>query len=499
MIDRRAAGILLHPTSLPGRWGIGDLGVGATAFLTWLAASGQAIWQVLPLGPTAEFNSPYGSPSAFAGNPLLIAPEELLEEGFLPAAALKDGPELPADRVDFGAVVPFKEAVLRRSWQHFNRHAPPLLRDELEAFRNDPANAGWLPDWTLFCALKERHGGREWQRWDRELRLRRPEAIAGARAELDEEVRYHAYRQFLFFRQWDRVRAEAHRRGVAIMGDVPIYVALDSADVWANQRYFTLDDEGRPTAVAGVPPDYFSATGQRWGNPLYRWDRLAADGFGWWVERMRMAFRLTDIVRVDHFRGFAGYWEVPASEPTAIHGRWVSGPGQRLFAALRAALGDLRIVAEDLGVITPDVCELRDTLGYPGMKVMQFGFSELDSEHLPHRWRSDLVAYTGTHDNDTTAGWFRSAPPEEQRRALAYLGAEPATIPWEMLRALLTSVAGLAIAPLQDVFGLGTAARMNLPGRAGGNWEWRARREWFTPEVAARLRDLAALTGRLRQ
>jgi 4-alpha-glucanotransferase len=372
-----------------------------------------------------------------------------------------------------------------------------LERDALEAFAAEPAQAPWLADWALFSALKEHHGGSEWQRWDPELRARRPAALAAARAALADEVGYQRFVQFAFFRQWGRLREEARRRGVALLGDMPIYVALDGADAWANQHLFSLDADGRATAVAGVPPDYFSATGQLWGNPLYRWDRVEAEGFAWWVERLRMAFRLADVVRIDHFRGFAGYWEIPAGERTAVNGRWAPGPGARLFAAVRAALGEVPIVAEDLGVITPDVVELRDAFAFPGMKVMQFGFDSVDSEHLPHRWESRLVAYTGTHDNDTTRGWFEHAGAQARRRALAYLGGGAESIAWSMVRALHTSRADTAVAPLQDVAGLGGEARMNLPGRAGGNWSWRARREVFTRELAGRLRELAELSGRV--
>jgi len=496
-MTRRRAGILLHPTSLPSRFGIGDLGAGASAFLTWAAAAGQTVWQMLPLGPTTDFNSPYQCLSAFAGSPMLIAPSELLADGFLPASALKGTPKFPEEHVDFGAVVPWKEALLRRSWQHFRRFAPPLVRGELEAFRGDPAQAGWLEDWSLFSAIKARSGGKAWQEWDVELRDRQPEALTAVRKELAEEVEFHCFVQFLFFRQWDRVKAEAGRRGVTLFGDIPIYVALDSADVWANPHYFTLEANGEPTAVAGVPPDYFSATGQLWGNPIYRWDRLESDGFSWWIDRLRMAFRLTDMVRIDHFRGFAGFWEVPASEQTAVNGRWAPGPGAKLFVAIRKALGDVAIVAEDLGVITPDVVELRTSQGFPGMRVMQFGFGEINSEHLPHRWDPSTVAYTGTHDNDTSRGWFEKAPVLERRRALAYLGATPESVHWGMLRAAYASVADVAIVPVQDVFGLGSDTRMNFPGKAAGNWGWRARRESFTPDVAARLRELAELTGRV--
>jgi len=498
-MTRRRAGVLLHPTSLPSRFGIGDLGAGASAFLTWAAAAGQTIWQTLPLGPTTDFNSPYQCLSAFAGNPMLIAPSELVADGFLPAAALKGVPKFPEDRIDFGAVVPWKEGLLRRAWQHFRRFAPPLVRDELGAFRRDPAQAGWLDDWALFSAIKARSGGKAWQQWDAPLRDRDVEALATARAELADELEYHCFVQFLFFRQWERVRAEADRLGVTLFGDIPIYVALDSADVWANPRYFDLDESGEPIVVAGVPPDYFSATGQLWGNPIYRWDRLADDGFSWWVERLRMAFRLTGIVRIDHFRGFAGYWEVPASETTAVKGRWAPAPGAALFAAIRRALGDVAVVAEDLGVITPDVVELRTANNFPGMRVLQFGFGDVDGDHLPHRWERAIVGYTGTHDNDTTRGWFEKAPAIERRRALAYLGGTPETIHWSMMRAVHASVADTAVVPLQDVFGLGNEARMNLPGKAGGNWGWRARRESFTPDVAARLRELTELTGRSRR
>ncbi|MFH1177470.1 MAG: 4-alpha-glucanotransferase [Acidobacteriota bacterium] len=492
----RVAGLIAHPTSLPSHFGIGDFGAGTTGFLAWAAAAGQSVWQILPLGPTTDSNSPYGCLSTFAGNPLLISPTELLEDGLLPPSALKMLPDFPADRVDFAPVIAFKQALLRKSWQHFRRHAPPLARLELEGFVSDAAQQCWLADWSLFMVLKDAHGGAPWQAWERDLRQREPAALATARAELADEVAYHTFIQFLFFRQWRRLRDEAHRLGIRILGDLPIYVAPDSADVWASSEYFDLDVDGNPLKVAGVPPDYFSATGQRWGNPLYRWDRLEQDGFGWWVARMRAALALTDLVRIDHFRGFAGYWEVPASEPTAVSGRWVPGPGLELFTALRRALGELPIVAEDLGVITPDVVELRRALGAPGMRVMQFGFGGLNGDHLPHNWEVATAGYTGTHDNDTTRGWFAKASSQEQARALDYLGGEAETIEWEMIRALYTSVASLAIVPLQDTFSLGSEARMNTPAEAHGNWGWRARRELFRPELARRLRRLAELSGR---
>jgi 4-alpha-glucanotransferase len=498
-MGKRAAGLLFHPTSLPGRAGIGDLGPAASAFLQWMAAAGQSVWQFLPLGPPSGYNSPYGCLSAFAGNPLLISPAELLEDGFLPASALARWPELPHDHVDFANLAPWKEALLHRSWRHFQRHATPLARMELEAFLDEPGQAGWLADWTLFSALKERFKGSGWLAWDRDLKLRDPQALSAAREELAEPIAYHGFLQFLFFRQWERIKAEAHRQRIRLFGDIPIYVALDSADVWAHQDLFALDGEGNPELVAGVPPDYFSATGQLWGNPVFRWERMAEDGFAWWIQRIAAALRVADMVRIDHFRGFAGYWEVPASEATAINGRWVPGPGRRLFDAIRGSLGEVAIVAEDLGLITPDVVELRRGLSFPGMKVMQFAFSEIDSEHLPHRWEPNMVGYTGTHDNDTTRGWFRKASTDEQRRVLDYAGATPETVVWGMIRTLYTSVADLVVVPMQDVFDLDSEARMNTPAKAGGNWAWRATREQFGGEPALRLRRLAELTGRLPQ
>ncbi len=492
----RGAGIVLHPTALPGPFGIGDLGHRASAFIDWAERSGQTVWQVLPLGPTGPNNAPYTGQSAFAGNPLLISPERLVEEGFLPASALEGTPPFRAGRVDFGGVISWKERILRESWELFRRQAAPEARRDLEAFGADPAVSSWLGDWELFSALKRRFGGKSWLEWDRDTRMREPGALAAARRDLSEETAFARYVQFLFFRQWERVKRLANGRGIRVLGDIPIYVALDSADVWANARLFCLDAEGRPLAVAGVPPDLFSATGQLWGNPLYRWDRMAAEEYAWWIARMRANFRLADIVRLDHFRGFAAFWEVSASERTAVHGHWVDGPGASLFGAIRAALGDLPIVAEDLGHITDDVRALRDALGYPGMKILQFGLGHLESEHLPHRHVPHAVVYTGTHDTDTTRGWFAGLGGEERQRVLDYLGGSGEVIEWDLIRAAYTSVADLAIVPIQDVFGLGSEARMNTPGEATGNWAWRARADQFRPDLAERLRRLALLTGR---
>ena len=492
VLSRRRAGILLHPTSLPGEFGIGDFGQEAVDFLDWLASAGQTIWQVLPLHP-APHASPYGASSAFAGNPLLISPRRLREEGLLSESALAGAPAFPRDHVDYHAVTGWKERILRRSWEE-SRDEPRLVED-LDAFRRAPGQAAWLADWTLFAAISEERSG-DWTSWPEELRARRSDALETSRRSMEGEIAFHEYVQFLFFRQWDRIHSEALRRGIAILGDLPIYVTHDSADAWSRQELFRFDEEGKLEAVAGVPPDAYSETGQLWGYPLYRWDEMERDGFSWWIERLRHAFRMADAVRIDHFRGFAAGWTVPAGAKTAMEGEWVPGPGKRLFDAVRAALGDVPLIAEDLGVITEDVRELLAAVGVPGMKVLQFGFSTDDAEHLPHRHVPRCVVYTGTHDNDTTHGWFASLPEEERRRVLDYVGGDGASIDWDLIRAAYESVAETAIVPLQDVLGLGSEARMNTPAIPAGNWSWRARASDFTGERAARLRRLAALTGR---
>lgn len=491
----RSAGLLLHLTSLPSRFGIGDLGPTAEAMLDWMLSAGLSIWQVMPLGPTGYGNSPYGCRSAFAGNPLLISPEMLASDGLLPAGALDSVPAFPLERVDFERVRQWKETLFRLSFETARRERPSL-RDELTAFAEAPEQREWLDDWTFFAALSTRFPDAGWANWPREIVERDSAALAAARRELSDEIAFQTYLQWLFFGQWNHLHAGARRRDIAVMGDIPIYVAFDSADVWARRHFFTVDTDGHQETVAGVPPDYFSATGQLWGNPLYRWDALAEDGYHWWVERMRMNFRLADLVRIDHFRGFAAYWEVKAGETTAINGRWVPGPGLALFSAIRSALGDLPTVAEDLGTIDDDVRTLLRETGYPGMKVLQFAFSEPDHPYLPHRHVPDSVVYTGTHDNDTTRGWFLGLGHEERARALDYVGGDGHDIAWDLIRAAFTSVADRAIVPLQDVARLGSEAWMNTPGRAGGNWEWRAREFHFSQEAAAGLRRLAVLTGR---
>ncbi len=492
----RRAGILLHPTSLPGPYGVGDVGRGATAFLDWAAAAGVGLWQVLPLTPPDAGGSPYTALSAFAGNPLLISPDALVEDGLLPASALSPPPVLAADRVDFPAVAHWKDTLLREAWERFRHDGAGALRDRFRDFAADTRHAPWLGDWELFRALERREGGRPWNEWPPPLARREPAALDAARRELLVETGFQRFAQFVFFQQWGQLRGAAARRGVRLLGDLPIYVAHHSADVWAHQALFDLDADGRSRHVAGVPPDYFSPTGQRWGNPLYRWDRMAADGYRWWVDRLRASLELTDLVRIDHFRALAAYWQVPASEPTALRGEWVAGPGMALLAALRRGLGGLPIVAEDLGTITPDVEALREAAGLPGMKVLQFAFDEDDSGHLPHHHTPRSVVYTGTHDNDTTVGWFRDLGAASRARLADYLGADGEPH-WQLIRSAYTSVADLAVVPMQDVLGLGSEARMNLPGRADGNWGWRVPPGLPRGDEPARLRRLALLSGRL--
>jgi 4-alpha-glucanotransferase len=493
----RRAGILLHPTSLPGPFGIGDLGSATDAFLDWAAVAGATVWQVLPLGPVGErSHSPYDGISAFAGNPLLISPERLVVDGLLSPSALDEAPGFAAERVDYPAVRAWKERLLEEAWQRFRRHGTSATRERLRAFAADTRRAPWLADWELFCALKRRYDGAPWNAWPSALARREPAALAEAREELTAETGFHRFVQFLFFSQWARVHGTASRRGLRILGDVPIYVAHDSADVWAHRELFDLDEDGRPQHVAGVPPDYFCPAGQRWGNPLYRWDRMASDGYEWWVSRLRGNLELTDLVRIDHFRAFAAYWEVPADQPDARAGRWAPGPGLPFFAALRRGVGGLPIVAEDLGVITSDVEALRDTVGLPGMRVLQFAFDEDNSSHLPHRHRARSVVYTGTHDNDTTGGWYATLSREARARFRDYLGSRGQEPHWDLVRAACTSAAELAVLPLQDLLGLGSTARMNRPGEVKGNWEWRLLPDQLTG-VAPRLRRLLEVSGRL--
>lgn len=497
MSRRRASGILLHPTSLPGGIGIGDLGRGATAFVDFLAAAHQQLWQVLPLGPTGFGDSPYQSFSTFAGNPLLIALDELARDGLLDPAQLAALPTDPGDHIDYGAVITIKDRLLRQVWTDFPARATARQREELAEFV--AVNRPWLDDFALFMALKEAHHGLPWTAWPAELRRREPVALTRARRQLAAAIGAQQCIQWCFFRQWQRLRTYAAERGIRLIGDIPIFVAGDSADVWAHPELFQLDEDGQPLVVAGVPPDYFSATGQLWGNPLYRWERHATDGYAWWEARLKATLALVDIVRLDHFRGFEAYWEVPAQETTAVNGRWRPGPAAALFDAIRARLGEVPIIAEDLGLITPAVKTLRDSQGFPGMAILQFGFGgDADNEYLPHNYRPNLVVYTGTHDNDTTIGWAASLDPAGRQHLNDYLGpGDPAEdIAWRLIRLAFASVANTVVVPLQDLLSEDSSARLNTPGRPAGNWGWRATFDDLSAERAARLAHLTMLYGR---
>jgi len=493
----RASGLLCHVTSLPSPYGVGDLGPGAERFVDVLAAAGQRLWQVLPLVPVGEGDSPYASPSTFALNPALASPERMLADGLLEAADLADTPDFPDAHVDFRAVRVFKERLLTRAFERFE--ADDSHRAAFTAFV--AREAAWLDDYALFEALRAAHDGAAWHDWPAPLAERDPDALAAARADHARAVDRVRFEQFVLDGQWAALRSTCAAAGVQILGDLPIYVALDSADVWADRALFDLDADGRPTAVAGVPPDYFSATGQRWGNPLYRWDAMAANDFAWWRRRLRRTLALVDHVRLDHFRGFEAFWAVPASSPTAIDGVWVEGPRDALFDAFAAECGTpLPILAEDLGMITPEVRALMARHGLPGMAVLQFAFGgEPDNDYLPHRYRRDLAAYTGTHDNDTVAGWWHGgATAHERASAARYLGLDASTEPVHRaaVRAVWASVADLAVAPVQDVLGLGSQARMNTPGIESGNWGWRMTPAQLRALPVGWLRSLTEAYGR---
>jgi len=479
----RSSGVLLHPTSLPGKFGIGELGVDAFRFADWLAQAGQTIWQVLPLGPTGYGESPYQLFSAFAGNPWLLSLDRFVEQGWLHERDLVAAPEFCADAVEFEKVIPWKHQILRRAFAAF--------RPDAQFAEFCSAQSWWLDDFSRFMALKEANGGVEWSRWDPRI------AAPGAH-----DVEFHRFLQFEFFRQWGELKRYCATLGIRMMGDIPIYVANDSADVWAHPELFRAD------AVAGVPPDYFSATGQLWGNPLYQWDCLQSDRYDWWVQRMRAALSWFDLVRMDHFRGFEAFWEVPAGEKTAEKGKWVKGPGASLFRALERALGRLPIVAENLGVITPEVEAIREEFQFPGMAVLQFAFGKDPQApgFRPHNYTRNLVAYTGTHDNDTVMGWWRSTGgdstrtpqdvEQEKRHAARYLATDGKEMNWVMIRAVLASSADTVLFPMQDVVGVGSEGRMNVPSVASGNWRWRVRRDQITAESAARLREMVELFER---
>jgi 4-alpha-glucanotransferase len=505
----RASGILLHPTSLPGPFGIGDLGPEAYRFVDFLADTGQTLWQILPLGPTGYGNSPYMCFSAFGGNALLISLEKLAEEGLLDPSDLKQPPAFPTDRVDYGQVIDYKIPLLTNSFQRFKEKSSTKYPDDYYAFCD--LNAFWLEDYALFMALKDAYEGREWTTWDEGTTKQDPEALARWRNKHAERIQFRKYVQYVFFKQWQSLKNYCHKKDIRIIGDIPIYVAHDSAEVWSNRELFYLDEQGKPFVVAGVPPDYFSAIGQRWGNPIYRWDVMAHQGFQWWIDRFRINASLVDIVRLDHFRGFEAYWEIPATEPTAVNGRWVKGPGIALFNAVKTAFGPLQIIAEDLGVITPEVDILRDQLGFPGMRILQmaFGKDPKAPEYRSHNHIKNCAVYTATHDHNTTVGWFKARPgsfttqtqeevEKEREYALHYMSTDGMEIHWDFIRLALGSVAHWAIFPLQDVLGLGTESRMNLPGTPQGNWEWRFTWNLLTPSILQRLTALTRIYERAK-
>ena len=493
-LHQRASGVLLHVTSLPGPHGIGDFGPGAYHFVDWLVSAGQRLWQVLPTNPIGPCDSPYQSVSAFAGSPLMVALEPLVERGWLAAPAPPAG-GFDDRRVDYGRVVPWRLAQLRAAHAGFEAHASSTERERLAAWCTEQAD--WLDTYALFMALEAAHQGRAWWDWPAALRERVPGALAEARTAHAKEVAFWQFVQWCFDEQARALKAYANRRGVHLVGDLPIFVAHHSADCWARPDLYFLDERHQPTVVAGVPPDGFAATGQRWGNPLYRWDRMAAEDFAWWTARIRRMLDLADVFRIDHFRGFAGYYEIPASEPTAERGTWVPGPGKALFAAIERALGRLPIIAEDLGLITPDVIELRDHFGFPGMRIVQFAFSgDASDPFLPHNHVRNTVAYTGTHDNHTALGWWDTAAERERVYAGTYLACRREDVHWALIRAAWNSVANLAVAPLQDVLGLGAEHRMNLPGSTEGNWAWRFTWDMVGPEPGRVLGKMTAAAGR---
>lgn len=492
----RASGVLLHPTSLPSKFGIGDLGPAACRFVDWLANAGQTYWQILPLNLTGWGGSPYSTVSAFAGNILLISPEKLVEHGLIDASVMDSAPELDNDKVDFGAVEDWKRGILAQAFETFRGGNDASLRDGFAAFVRE--NGWWLDDLALFIALKNSNGHAPWYEWTEPLRTRDRDAIERARSQLSRKIESHKFSQFLFHRQWLALKKYANERSVLIIGDIPIFVAHDSADVWCNQQLFKLNEDGSPKVVAGVPPDYFSSTGQLWGNPIYDWQAMKADDFGWWTARLAFTLKTVDIVRLDHFIGFAHNWEVPASEKTAVDGRWIDVPGEDIFATLKKRLGDLPVIVEDLGAVTPTAEKLRDSCGFPGMRILQYAFGgDAYSRDLPHNYIQNCVAYAGTHDNDTCRGWFKNIPKNVRDHCRTYLGSTGRDISWDMIRAVWSSVANTAVAQLQDVLTLGSEARMNTPATGEGNWQWRFRDGDLTDELAARLREMTELFGRV--
>ncbi len=493
----RSSGILFHPTSLPGKYGIGTLGKEAYAFIDFLKKSRQKLWQIFPLGPTGYGDSPYQSFSSFAGNPYLIDFDLLIEAHLLSEEDLRDvffGDN--EEYIDYGAIYNQKYPLLRRAYENFKSSDNHEMRENLEHFKRE--NASWLNDYSLYISLKNHFNGLPWNEWAHDIKNREHEAMEHYKNELADDVEYHNFIQFLFFKQWGDVKRYANENGIKIIGDIPIFVAADSSDAWANPEIFLFDEERKPVKVAGVPPDYFSATGQLWGNPLYNWQKLKETNYSWWVERVRANLSTCDIIRIDHFRGFEAYWAVPYGDDTAINGQWEPGPGIDLFNAIKSQLGELPIIAEDLGLMTQGVIDLREATGFPGMKILGFAFdSGEENDYLPHTYTKNCVVYTGTHDNDTLIGWFHKAKEEDRQFARDYLNSRSDDkIHWDAIRGAWSSVANMAISPVQDFLGLGSEARINTPGVAAGNWQWRLKHGVLTDELADRIAKLTKVYSR---
>ncbi len=495
---KRSAGILLHPTSLPGPYGIGDLGENAYKFADFLREAGQTLWQVFPLGPTGYGDSPYQCFSAFAGNPLLISPDLLAEEGLLSKADLEQKPEFNLYKINYGKVIDFKKSLLKKAYEKYISNGK-IFNKECGKFCSE--NEFWLEDFATFMALKDFHGGVQWSEWEKEFAFRKEPALTEWKNKHQKEIDYYRFTQYLFFKQWKKLKDYTNGQGIKIIGDLPIFVAYDSSDVWANKALFSVDEKtGKLETVAGVPPDYFSPTGQLWGNPLYRWDKMEKNNFRWWKQRMKKMYQLVDIVRIDHFRGFDAYWEIPGDAETAVNGKWVKAPGKKLFTEIMNEFGDVPILAEDLGVITESVEELRDSFGFPGMKILQFAFGPAgDKNFLPHNYVRNCVVYTGSHDNDTTRGFFEKE--KEKKSGIyewtqKYLNYDGDNICFALIHLAYSSVANIVIIPMQDILNLGSEARMNFPGKPDGNWQWRFTWEQIHPEVTNIYKEMTEIFER---